>query len=102
LTANPKSEKAYYRSGVALVALERFEEAMDVCDRCLTFSPENSGVKALRQKAANGEEARQLKIKQAEARERQARMDKAKMAAALKVGLRTEPAPTCADRSSGS
>ncbi|KAJ7237229.1 hypothetical protein B0H12DRAFT_1204437 [Mycena haematopus] len=33
LTLNPKSSKAFYRSALALVALERAEEAFDCCDR---------------------------------------------------------------------
>jgi tetratricopeptide (TPR) repeat protein len=85
LTANPKSEKAYYRSAAALFALERFEEAIDCCDRCLSFSPDNAGVKALRQNAFSAEDARLVKIKQIEARERQAKMDRIKLASALKV-----------------
>jgi tetratricopeptide (TPR) repeat protein len=85
LTANPKSEKAYYRSAAALFALDRFEEAIDCCDRCLSFSPENEGVKALRQKALSAKDARLVKIKQAEAKERQAKMDRIKLASALKV-----------------
>ncbi|KAJ7638502.1 hypothetical protein FB45DRAFT_976662 [Roridomyces roridus] len=44
LTLNPKSSKAYYRSALALLALERAEEALDCCDRCLLFDADNKGV----------------------------------------------------------
>jgi tetratricopeptide (TPR) repeat protein len=85
LTENAQSEKAYYRSAAALVALERYEEAIDCCDRCLSFSPDNDGVKALRNKAIQADEAKKLKIKQTEERERQAKMQKMQLAFALKV-----------------
>ncbi|KAJ7667672.1 hypothetical protein DFH06DRAFT_1322261 [Mycena polygramma] len=51
LTLNPKSSKAFYRSAMALVALEKIEEALDCCDRCLEFDPENKGVQAVRVRA---------------------------------------------------
>ncbi|CDO68732.1 hypothetical protein BN946_scf184652.g59 [Trametes cinnabarina] len=38
---NPKSSKAYYRSALALIALERYDEALDCCDRCLQFDKDN-------------------------------------------------------------
>ncbi|KAI0288271.1 hypothetical protein BC826DRAFT_1039620 [Russula brevipes] len=33
ITANPRTPKAYYRAGIALLALERVEEVLDVCTR---------------------------------------------------------------------
>jgi len=51
LTLNPKSSKAFYRSALALVALERPDEALDCCDRCLAFDPENKGVQTVRLRA---------------------------------------------------
>jgi hypothetical protein len=33
IAANPRTPKAYYRAGLALIALEREEEALDVCTR---------------------------------------------------------------------
>ncbi|KAG5645754.1 hypothetical protein DXG03_005291 [Asterophora parasitica] len=51
LTLNPKSSKAFYRSASALVALDRVEEALDCCDRCLAFDVENKGVLQLRERA---------------------------------------------------
>ncbi|KAF8211486.1 hypothetical protein K438DRAFT_1569148 [Mycena galopus ATCC 62051] len=51
LTLNPKSSKAFYRSALALIALERADEALDCCDRCLTFDLDNKGVQTARLRA---------------------------------------------------
>ncbi|KAF7355000.1 hypothetical protein MSAN_01415500 [Mycena sanguinolenta] len=51
ITLNPKCSKAFYRSALALVALERAEEALDCCDRCLAFDPVNKGVQTVRLRA---------------------------------------------------
>lgn len=48
---NIRSSKAYYRSALALIALDRPEEALDCCDRCLAFDKENASVKATRERA---------------------------------------------------
>ena len=48
---NSKSSKAYYRSSLALLALERVEQALDCCDRCLQFDPDNQGVIGARDRA---------------------------------------------------
>ncbi|KAG2148102.1 40S ribosomal protein S7 [Suillus clintonianus] len=52
LTLNTKSSKAYYRSAMALFALERFEESLDCCERCLEYDPDNQGVKSARDRSA--------------------------------------------------
>ncbi|KAG2043185.1 40S ribosomal protein S7 [Suillus americanus] len=52
LTLNTKSSKAYYRSAMALFALERYEESLDCCERCLEYDPENKGVMSVRDRAA--------------------------------------------------
>lgn len=52
LTLNTKSSKAYYRSAMALLALERYEESLDCCERCLEYDPENKGVRSVRDRAA--------------------------------------------------
>ncbi|KAG1874768.1 40S ribosomal protein S7 [Suillus subalutaceus] len=48
LILNTKSSKAYYRSAMALFALERYEESLDCCERCLEYDPENKGVRSVR------------------------------------------------------
>src|SRR5437762_683750 len=65
LGLNPKSSKAYYRSALALTALERLEEAVDCCVRCLVFDPQNTAVQALENKA---KEAQEAKVKKEEAK----------------------------------
>ena len=51
LNLNIKSSKAYYRSAVALLALDRPEESLDCCDRCLMYDPDNEGVRSVRDRA---------------------------------------------------
>ncbi|CAA7259472.1 unnamed protein product [Cyclocybe aegerita] len=64
LTINPKSSKGYYRSGQALVALGRVEEALDCCTRCLSYDPDNQGIKALQERATKSrEEAERIERK---------------------------------------
>ncbi|KAF5387787.1 hypothetical protein D9615_000043 [Tricholomella constricta] len=65
LTLNPQSSKAFYRSASALMALHRVEEALDCCDRCLTFDADNKGILQLRERAvkAKAEKDRREKEK---------------------------------------
>ncbi|TDL29805.1 TPR-like protein [Rickenella mellea] len=51
LVLNAKSSKAYYRSAVALLALDRLDDVFDVCDRCLSYDSENVGIRSIRDKA---------------------------------------------------
>lgn len=68
ITINAKSPKAYYRSALALVALERYEEAVDSCARCLSFDPTNQPVFSLKEKAGKLHDAKV--VKEREKRER--------------------------------
>jgi len=61
LSGNLKCTKAWYRSALALNALERFEEAVDVCTRCLAYDPQNAAVKVAYQKAEKGWDAQKIK-----------------------------------------
>ena len=65
---NIKSSKAYYRSALALLALDRLEESLDCCDRCLAFDPENQGVRSARDRAAKAKVEKDRK--ESEKRER--------------------------------
>ncbi|KAJ7759008.1 hypothetical protein DFH07DRAFT_772340 [Mycena maculata] len=76
LTLNSKSSKAFYRS---LVALERVDEALDCCDRCLKFDPENKGVQALR--------LRSQEIKAAKEKKEQTRLAELQKAKEVKYKL---------------
>ncbi|THH18023.1 hypothetical protein EW146_g2901 [Bondarzewia mesenterica] len=61
ITINHHSAKAYYRSGLALFALERVDECVDCCDRCLVFDGENASIKALRRRASEKKEEKEKK-----------------------------------------
>lgn len=47
LRLNPKNLKAYYRASKALLAVDRIEEADDMCARGLALDGENKGLKAV-------------------------------------------------------
>jgi tetratricopeptide (TPR) repeat protein len=80
LSINPKSSKAYYRSATALVNLGRYDEAEDCCARCLSYDPNNVGVKAIQQRG--------LKLKEeAERRERE-KQERIKKEEAAKLVLK--------------
>ncbi|KIM83927.1 hypothetical protein PILCRDRAFT_818954 [Piloderma croceum F 1598] len=51
LSINPKSSKAFYRSSLALLALERVDEALDCCNRCLEIDRDNKSVLGVRERA---------------------------------------------------
>ena len=58
ITINPRSSKAFYRSALALIALERVEEALDCCDRCLSFDQDNQGIQIARKRASEAKVAK--------------------------------------------
>jgi hypothetical protein len=49
---NPKNVKAFYRSGTACLALDKFAEATDSCERGIALDPSNAPLKALKTKVA--------------------------------------------------
>ncbi|KAL4081997.1 hypothetical protein V8B97DRAFT_1926647 [Scleroderma yunnanense] len=51
LFINPKSLKSLYRSALALLALDRLDEALDCCDRGLSFDVNNQAIRAVRDQA---------------------------------------------------
>ena len=61
LAINSQSSKALYRAATALIALDRAEEALEYCDRCLSFDKNNRSVQAVRQQAENAQAARHKK-----------------------------------------
>lgn len=50
LSINTRSSKAYFRSALALIALKRVEEALDCCDRCLSYDTFNQGIQAVKKR----------------------------------------------------
>lgn len=80
ISINPRSSKAHYRSAVALLALERFEEALDCCTRCLDFDPSNTNIRQLLDRAQ--------KSKLQKDKETQVRFERLQREAVLKRELR--------------
>lgn len=68
IAANPRSSKAYYRAGLALLALERADEALDVCARAGEAGADDAGFKTLRGRAEKKRE--ELRRKDGDRRER--------------------------------
>ncbi|KZS97600.1 TPR-like protein [Sistotremastrum niveocremeum HHB9708] len=93
LTINPKSQKALYRSGCALVALERYDEAIDCCDVCVRHFPDNSSAKALREKAILSRDAKSKKEQEKAAKELKERQERRQ----LSMGLRARNIITVPD-----
>ena len=54
ISIDPKSSKAFYRSALALNALEKWEEAIDACKICLGFDEGNTAVRAQLKRAEDG------------------------------------------------
>ena len=69
IAANPRvPSKAFYRAGLALLALERPDEALDVCTRAGEVATDDVGFKTLRTRAE--EKRREMARKADERRER--------------------------------
>jgi tetratricopeptide (TPR) repeat protein len=85
ISLNAHSSKAYYRSASALVALERFDEALDCCERCLHFDKDNSAVKSVREKALKLKEAKTRKEIERVERARQEEKERQQLDMAFKV-----------------
>ncbi|KAJ3539257.1 hypothetical protein NM688_g6393 [Phlebia brevispora] len=81
---NPRSSKAFYRSATALVALDKLEETLDCCDRCLEFDQDNSAMKVLREKAAKLRETKDKKERERQERLKKEREEQAALAAAYR------------------
>ncbi|KAI6047048.1 hypothetical protein EDC04DRAFT_579844 [Pisolithus marmoratus] len=84
LTLNSKSSKAYYRSAMALISLDRQEEALDCCDRCLSFDAHNQAVKSVRDRATKDKAERDRKQRAKEDRLREEREEQCALQAAFK------------------
>ncbi|KAH7344996.1 hypothetical protein B0J17DRAFT_763718 [Rhizoctonia solani] len=78
LETDPQSSKALFRAAKALFKLRRYEEALDACDRCLAFDPENGGVKSIR---ATAQKELDLEVKKAKQKAEAEEKEKAKKAA---------------------
>ncbi|EPQ59635.1 TPR-like protein [Gloeophyllum trabeum ATCC 11539] len=83
LTINPRSSKAYYRSALALLALDKLEEALDCCDRCLAYDRDNKGVQGVREKVSRKKEEKDRREREKAEKMRKEREEKMKMRKAL-------------------
>ncbi|CCO26885.1 Tetratricopeptide repeat protein 4 homolog Short=TPR repeat protein 4 homolog [Rhizoctonia solani AG-1 IB] len=84
LETDPRSSKALFRAAKALVKLRRYEEALDACDRCLSFDPENGGVKSVRVTAQKELDLKTKKAKQKAEVEEKEKAKKTALSLALK------------------
>lgn len=85
LTLNERSSKGYYRSAVALLALERLDEALDCCDRCLAFNDDNKSVREVRERAARQKAEKERKERENLDRFRRAMEEKRRLQQAFQV-----------------
>ena len=85
LSVNPKCIKAYYRSSLALLALERAEEALDCCMRCLAIDSENVSIKGVMERARNLKEKQDQKAAAEADRRKREEQKRNALSAALKV-----------------
>lgn len=69
------------------MALERFDEAIDCCDRCLQFDKNNKDVRALRQKARDLKDAKEKKERDRQERIRKEKEHQQRLEAAYKVSI---------------
>lgn len=82
---NPKNIKAYYRSGVALLALDKIKEADDACARGLEIDSEHKDLKALAERIiARAKEIDELKNKK-QREEARRQLEKYTLSAAIKA-----------------
>ncbi|KAJ3723363.1 40S ribosomal protein S7 [Lentinula raphanica] len=84
LSLNPKSSKAYYRSALALIALERLSEAIDCCTRCLDYDKDNKGVQGVLERATKLKEANDKKEFERQEKLRKEKLAQAKLNNAFK------------------
>ncbi|KAJ3790684.1 40S ribosomal protein S7 [Lentinula aff. detonsa] len=84
LSQNTKSSKAYYRSALALIALERLGEAVDCCARCLDFDKDNKGIQGVLERATKMKTAKDKKESERREELRQEHLAKVKLNDAFK------------------
>jgi hypothetical protein len=89
IVTNPRASKAYYRAGLALLALERVDEALDVCVRAEegvgVGVNDDAGFRAMRERAEKKREEVRRKEEERRERTRRAGDEKQRMAVAFAV-----------------
>ena len=87
IAANPRALKAYYRVGLALLALERVDEALDVCTRAGEGVADDAGFRSLRVRAEKKQEELRRKNEEKRERARRAQEERRRMDVAFAVRL---------------
>ena len=90
LKLNPKNVKACYRSAKALLAVDRIEEADDICARGLAVDPENKGLKVVAEEIIK--RAKEVDAKKKKESERLAKEKRRELL--LKAALHARNIPT--------
>ena len=85
ISINTKCSKAYYRSVLALLALDRVDEAIDCCRRCLAFDPSNTGIKSVHERTLKAKKEQEAREREREGRIKKEQEEKAILAAAYQV-----------------
>ena len=75
---------------MALIALVRFEEALDCCNRCLEYDSNNSDMANLRQKVLAMKESHDRKVQEKQEHIRKENEEKRRLQEAFKVNLPIE------------
>jgi tetratricopeptide (TPR) repeat protein len=91
ISLDPRALKAYYRAGLALLALGRADEALDVCARVGDDAANDAGFKALRERAENKSAELRRKADELAERARLASEEKRKMTVAFTVRVYCTP-----------
>ncbi|KAI8381258.1 uncharacterized protein BYT42DRAFT_299116 [Radiomyces spectabilis] len=84
LEMNPRHVKALYRSARALLALDRAQEAHDCCEHGLAVDPDNTALKAMKEKCIQRQEALEARQRRKEEKEKADREAKENLEKALK------------------
>jgi hypothetical protein len=85
ISLDPRASKAYYRAGLALLALDRADEALDVCARVGDSAASDAGFKVLRERSEKKCAELRRKADERAERARRASEEKRKMDAAFAV-----------------
>jgi hypothetical protein len=87
ITTNSSATKAYYRAGLALLALERADEALDVCTRAGVGVADDARFRTLRARAEKKREELRRKEKDRREQRRRVKEEKRRMDAAFAVSF---------------
>lgn len=85
LRLNPRNVKAYYRSSLALLALDKIIEASDACSRGMAIDPTNTALSNLNTKITNRQVAIAAIQKKKQEREERIQKEKLMLATALRA-----------------